>query len=130
MLLREEAGRFRPQLIVAHSDPAYVASVERSFRQRGWAVFTADSGPQARRLVRRLAPALVVLEANLPGESGWLTSAKLRQDRPASRVVLVSPGPTAFEEDFAAFLGATLVSRPDGAEPLLEMVRVRARRVS
>jgi DNA-binding response OmpR family regulator len=130
MFLRGEAGRFRPQLIVAHSDPAYVASVERSFRQRGWAVFTAESGPKARRLAQRLDPALVVLEVDLPGESGWLTAAKLQQERPGSRVVLVSAEPTAFEENFAAFVGASLASRRAGAAPLLEEVGVPALRVS
>ena len=37
-----------------------------------------------------LEPELVVLEADLQGESGWLTCAKLTRERPGCKVVLVS----------------------------------------
>ena len=35
---REEESGCSPCLIVAHGDPAYVALLRRSFRQRGWHV--------------------------------------------------------------------------------------------
>ena len=42
MLLRsDETRRLRPQLVIAHSEPDYVAAVERLFRQNGWSVARA-----------------------------------------------------------------------------------------
>jgi DNA-binding response OmpR family regulator len=115
-----EAGRNRPHAVIAHSNPAYVGSVERVFRQHGWAVMTAADGPQARRLASLFAPNLVVLEADLPGESGWLTCAKLRLgDR--TPVILVAEDRDERDEEFAAFAGATrLVTQDEGVEFLLE----------
>src|SRR6476646_3435582 len=73
MLARREAGRRRPHVVLAHSDAAYAAGVARAFRRHGWVVAPAASGPEARRLASALAADLVVLEADLPAESGWLT---------------------------------------------------------
>jgi DNA-binding response OmpR family regulator len=94
--------------------------VERSFRQDGWTVYTADSGPEARRLAGKLPRPLVVLEADLPDESGWLTCAKLLEERPGTQVILVGPI-TPRNRAFAAFVGAArLVSPEDGVEALLD----------
>src|SRR5437588_3500238 len=73
----EEAGLRRPHVIIAHSDPGYTMAAVRAFRRNGWMFTLAANGPEARRLASAVAPDLVVLEAELPGESGWLTCAKL-----------------------------------------------------
>jgi hypothetical protein len=117
----EEAGRYRPHLVIAHSEPDYVASAERLFRQHGWAVLAAETGPQARRLARAVSAALVVLEADLPAESGWLTCAKLVQEVPGSKVVLVGRDRDGYREDLAAFVGASaLVGAHEGAAALMQ----------
>jgi two-component system, OmpR family, response regulator ResD len=116
----KEAGRHRPLVIVAHSDPEYAAGVTRAFRRYGWVVETAADGPEARRLASSPTACLVVLEADLPEESGWLTCAKLNAAGTRSVVVLVS-GEGAGDEAFAEFAGAArLVTREQGCEPLLE----------
>jgi hypothetical protein len=67
-----------------------------------------------------LAPQLVVLEADLPGESGWLTCEKLTGEQSPVRVLLVGPAPTPEQHAFAAFVGAAaLVDRAGGAAALL-----------
>src|SRR5947209_7431231 len=87
----ENPSAFRPCLVLAHSDDAYAARVARSFRRLGWDVYPARSGPEARRLTRLVGANRVLLDTDLPGESGWLTCAKLTQQLPGVRVVLVSP---------------------------------------
>src|SRR3954470_19319783 len=84
-----------PHLIIAHNDPNYIAQVSRSFRQLGWRVHSADSGPAARRVARTLAPAGVVLATDLRNESGWLTCAKLTAEQPGLKVLLVTTNPTS-----------------------------------
>jgi CheY-like chemotaxis protein len=116
-----EAGRRRRHVVIAHSDPAYSTGVARAFRRYGWGVAHAADGPEARQLATSLAADLVVLQADLPAESGWLTCAKLSADRGRPSVVLVAEGPVGCDEPFAEFAGATrLVSRHQGAGPLLE----------
>jgi DNA-binding response OmpR family regulator len=127
MFARGEAGRRRPHVIIAHSDAAYAAGVARAFRRHGWAVASTVSGPEARRLASALAADLVVLEADLPEESGWLTCAKLNVgvDRPP--VILVTADDGARAEEFAQFAGAArFVTCAQGADPLLEEVGIVA----
>jgi len=123
----EDFAEFRPCLILAHADPVYSAQVLRAFRRQGWDVYLAQTGPQVRRLARMMQPELVVLQAELPGESGWLTCDKLTGEFPAIKVVLVASNPTPRLADFADFVGAAaLANRRDGVAALLPRVRAHA----
>jgi DNA-binding response OmpR family regulator len=117
----EQQVATRPCLIVVQQDPAGAALVARAFRRLGWDVYPAADGPQARRLARMLRPALVVLDADLPGESGWLTCDKLTDELPDVRVVLTLARPAERDQHFAAFVGAAaLVDRRDPAALLAQ----------
>jgi DNA-binding response OmpR family regulator len=107
-----------PCVILAGSPVAYTAAAGRTLRRRGWDVYTARTGPEARRLARLLAADLVILDADLPGESGWLTCAKLAGERPLLPVVLVTAG-DARSGRLAAFVGASEVVRRDAGMPAL-----------
>src|SRR5438874_1481304 len=96
-----EAGHSRPSVVIAHSQSIYIHEVERAFRRHGWGIVRAADGPHARRLFAVLQPSLVILEAEFPGESGWLTCAKLSMEDPDARTILVGEEPTEFERDFA-----------------------------
>ena len=125
----EVFAEFRPCLILADADPVYNAQVVRAFRRHGWDVYPAQTGPQVRRLAHMMQPELVVLQADLPGESGWLTCDKLTGEFPAIKVVLVAANLTPYRADFADFVGAdALVSRRDGVAALLPRVREPALR--
>jgi CheY-like chemotaxis protein len=113
----------RPRVVFAHSEARYLARAEEEFGRRGWEVFPAGSGPQVRRLVRRVRPQLVVLEAELPEESGWLTCAKLTREQPKLAVVLVSGLVGSWEESFGRFVGAArVVERRRGLAGVLPAV--------
>ena len=117
---REEKDSFRPCLVVAHTGPVYAALTCRAFRRLGWDVYTAQTGPEARRLARMLDAELVVLDTALPDESGWLTCDKLTAEVPHVRVVLVAAEAGEREDRFAAFVGAdALVREADGVSALL-----------
>ena len=120
----DDYAGYRPCLILAHADPAYSAQVLRTFRRQGWDVYAAHNGPEVRRLARMLQPQLVLLQADLPEESGWLTCDKLTRESPSMRVVLVAVDPTPRLADFAAFVGAAaLTDRKDGMAALLAHLR-------
>lgn len=107
------------RLIIAHVDAAYTSAVRRQFRQRGWEVHAAATGPDARRLARKLLPDAVVLGTELTDESGWLTAAKLHHERPGCKIVLVTDETSPDSFLFTAFVGAAaLVRREDGPRAL------------
>src|SRR5207302_1636267 len=88
-----------------------------------WQVHLASSGPQARRLVRRFSPEVLVLDTSLRDESGWLTCAKLRTCEGAPRIILVAPDSSYEDRALADFVGASaLLPRGAGPSALLKEV--------
>src|SRR5205807_203972 len=104
-------------------DPVYADLTCRSFRRRGWDVYRARTGPEARRLARMMEPELVLLDTDLPEESGWLTCDKLTREQPHARVILVGASTAPQNDQLAAFVGASaLVNRADSMTMLLHDV--------
>jgi ActR/RegA family two-component response regulator len=113
--------------VLAYADSAHAVLCCRQLRRLGWEVHLTTSGAEARRLAQALAPKVVVLDAELADESGWLTCAKLLQDSPDQRVVLVTGQVTAEGERMADHVGAaTLVPRSAGAAVLVDQVHTGA----
>jgi DNA-binding response OmpR family regulator len=113
----------QPCLLLAHAEATYAALAGRAFRRLGWDVYTVGTGPEVRRLARMLRPRLVVLDAELPDESGWLTCRKLLDEQPDLAVLLVAPEPTPRQHEFAAFVGAAaLLDQNAGPNVLLQLV--------
>ncbi|HTU19998.1 MAG TPA: response regulator [Gemmataceae bacterium] len=112
---------FSPCLILAHPHVNYEALLARAFRRLGWDVYLTRSGPEARRLARMLEADVVILHADLPEESGWLTCDKLTREQPFVRVILVSDDVSPLNRELASFVGASvLVNHADGLAPLIE----------
>jgi hypothetical protein len=86
----------------------------RAFRRSGWDVYTARTGPEARRLARMMEADLVVLDTGIGEESGWLTCEKLTREVPGVRVVLVDREPDSVGADLAEFVGAAALIDLDG----------------
>lgn len=91
------------------------AAVESRLVRMGWNIVTA-SGPDAARMVARdTRPTSVVLLAS----NGVLTCAKLAQELPCARIVVIGPEDAKMER-FARFAGATAyVSITASSEQLL-----------
>jgi DNA-binding response OmpR family regulator len=118
----EMPAAYRPCLIVAHASPNYASETCRSFRRLGWDVYQAQRGPEVRRLARMLDADLVILDVGLLEETGWLTCAKLVQERPRSRVILVTSDPSPRDQALAEFVGAcAVVAQKDGLAALVPL---------
>lgn len=115
----------RPRLLLAYADPAYASQCGRYFRRLGWEVEMVASGAEARELAFSWHPEVVALEAALVDESGWLTSAKISNENPGMRIILVADEMTIDTRERLRMVGADQsVSRLDGAEALAEAVLV------
>ena len=121
---------YRPCLILATGAFAQPPEVWLRLRRLGWDIYPARVGPEVRRLARMLEPDLVVLDTDLEGESGWLTCAKLKQERPDENVVLLAEEDGPRNRIRANFVGASaIVPRHHDIVPLLNSRRVRADRM-
>ena len=127
------SGRFysesgnRPRLLLAYADPAYASECGRYFRRLGWEVQMVASGCEARQLAGDYRPDVVVLDAELADESGWLTSAKISDENPDLRIVLVADEWNDHTQDRLDMVGADhSVCRRDGAEALAMVILGKA----
>ena len=117
----------RPRLLLAYADAAYASECGRYFRRLGWEVEMVASGAEARMLANDYRPNVVVLDAELLDESGWLTSAKISTENPDLRIILVADDVIGRTEDRLQMVGAVhSVSRRDGAEALATTILGKA----
>src|SRR5258707_259298 len=122
MLAHNDKTCSRPRLVLALADSAPAAQCARQCRRQGWEVHQTRSGLEARRLAATLDPAVVVLDAGLADESGWLTAAKLLLERPRQKILLTGVARTTRREQFAHFLGAAgFVARAETAAALEDL---------
>jgi DNA-binding response OmpR family regulator len=111
------------RLVLAHRDAEFVARVKRCLNRLGWEVYLAKSGARAMHLAHKLSPAVVVLDTELPDESGWLVCKKLTAQQPDLRVILVGNERGPEQVRFAHFVGAAaLVLRQEGVASLAHEV--------
>jgi len=124
---RDEYLSYRPCAVLTLADGQQAAKMERALRLLGWDVYTARSGPETRRLARMLEAELILLDADLPGESGWLTCEKLRRESPM-RIYIVANVAGARQQELGDFVGATAVldrhCDPGGLGQCLEAISV------
>ncbi len=115
--------RIPPCLLVAHTDAVYLAALSRVFRRLGWDVYPAHSGTEARRLAHLLTPDLLLLAADFPEETGWLSCDKLHREMPTLPIYLVVDQPADMHTLFAQFVGARgVLVRSAGLAALLNEI--------
>jgi CheY-like chemotaxis protein len=84
-LLRRSAGSPRrasstPVVVAADDDPTTTAIVRMVLTQNGMTCHTAPDGRQALELIRKVDPALVVLDVNMPFIDGFEVLSAIRND--------------------------------------------------
>ena len=110
-------------LLLVEDDESLRTTVARHLRRHGYAVTEADSTEAARAaLANGLRPGLVLLDLNLPGDTGW----ELVRDGPLSQadgppVVIVSAIPVS-QRQLDEHRIAGYLPKPFPLETLLSMV--------
>ena len=80
----------RPRIVVAE-DHAEMADVLQTYLEAaGYEVHLARDGVLAATMIDAVQPALVVLDANMPGLSGWTLLARLKERGAAPLVVMLT----------------------------------------
>jgi CheY-like chemotaxis protein len=111
---------------VALNDATFASWIARHVRRLGWGVHLTQSGSDARRLCQAHSPQVVVLDTQLPDQSGWLTCEKLLRDDPTLKVVLVASQAEPNGNAFADFVGpAKLIRQEDGIQAIVDEIVAR-----
>src|SRR6185369_16419516 len=107
------------RILLVDDDPAVLRGVSGLLRDEGYRTETAATAAEAHEAILRDPPAAILLDVQLPGESGLSLLARLPRPLPAP-VVVLSGGATPGEAAQALKLGATdFVEKPPAAERLL-----------
>ena len=122
MVLDNFGSNARPGLLIAYSDSAQASRCVRRFRRLGWEVHTVASGLEAQRLAGNLLPRVIVLDVDLPDESGWLSAAKILMTHPEQKIVLLAGQPDDSLRDRAQSLGVAGLVRRDDPEAVAAIV--------
>jgi DNA-binding NarL/FixJ family response regulator len=113
-------------ILVVDDDPVIRSAIRTILADAGYATCEADSGPEALRAARSEAPALVLLDVNLPGICGYEVCRLLRDEfGDQFPIVFVSGARTeSFDRVAGLLLGADdYVSKPFAEDELLARVR-------
>ncbi len=105
-LPKEAEREQKPQptiLLVEYRDEVF-ARVATDLAEFGARVVRAKTATEALILVETRKPVLIVGNVDLPGQSGWLMTAKLRLFDHHTRVWLYRQQPSNYGEEIAAFL--------------------------
>ena len=87
------------QRIVVAEDHAEMADVLQTYLEAaGYDVHLARDGVMAVELIDTVQPALAVLDANMPGLSGWTVLARLKERETGAPLVVMLTG----DDDFPA----------------------------
>ena len=97
-------------------------------KEEGYAVFTADNGQDALRLIDEKTPDLVILDVMMPGMDGWEVTRQLRRSTNLPIIILSAKGETS-DRVFGLDLGADdYLAKPFEPSELLARVRSVLRR--
>jgi DNA-binding response OmpR family regulator len=102
-----------PRVVIGHRDSGYATTLGQQLAKVGWETVVVDSAAQARLLARANRTVAVLLDVELPDESGWLTCDKVTRERPELCVVLLSNETRAEDRRFATFVGARAIVQAD-----------------
>lgn len=120
-----------PQLLLVDDDAPLRTVLARFFEFNQFVVRTAADVPEARRLVQAQAPDLILLDVNMPGESGLSLLRWLREQYPAMGIIMLSGARDTVDRVVGLEVGADdYVTKPFETRELLARVRSLWRRVS
>jgi two-component system response regulator MtrA len=110
-------------ILVVEDDPALRRIIREVLEDEGFTVESTPNGSEAVRLARQRQPAQVVLDMILPGSSGSVVAAALRQEqRTAPPIVLISADTGAARK--TRLVGAfAFLAKPLELDELVAVVR-------
>ena len=121
----------QPVVMVVDDEPELRALLAEYFGRHGFVVRQAEDAAVARRLVAEQAPALAILDVNMPGENGLSLARFLREAHPRMGLVMLTTAGESVDRIVGLELGADdYLPKPFEMRELLARVRSVLRRAS
>jgi DNA-binding response OmpR family regulator len=114
------------KVLIADDEPNIVVSLSFMMRREGYEVLVARDGIEALDTIRRERPALVLLDAMMPGLSGFDVCEAVRADAGVRDTRILMLTAKGRETDMARGLGAgadAYVTKPFSTRELVAKVR-------
>jgi DNA-binding response OmpR family regulator len=114
------------KVLIADDEPNIVVSISFMMKREGYDVLVARDGTQALEMIRAEKPRLVLLDATMPGMTGFDVCEAVRADESvhATRILMLTA--KGRESDVARGLGAgadAYVTKPFSTRDLVAKVR-------
>ena len=112
------------KILVVDDNPASIDEVKSSLQAEGFEVSVAKDGGQAAGVVRMRAPDLILMEAILPGESGFEISEKLKQQHRRIPIIMATEIDLDSARNLAERVGCDgYIVKPWETKVLVDMMR-------
>ena len=120
----------KPRILVVDDDPQFGAMLKRALETEAMEVRVAESGREMQGLMDELEVDVVLLDINLPDDSGFVLARALKQRDPALGLIFVSGRNDPVDRVAGLELGADdYLDKPVRVRELIAKVRNLASRV-
>ena len=122
----DPAPGMKPKVLIADDEPNIVISLEFMMKREGFEVIVARDGAEALEVIRREHPRLVLLDATMPGMSGFDVCEAVRADAGVAQTRIVMLTAKGRETDMARGVGAgadAYVTKPFSTRDLVQKVK-------
>ncbi len=120
----------KPQLLVVDDEADLRSVLAKYFGYNNFEVRTASDAMQARAMVGQLVPDLVLIDVNMPGESGLSLARWLRETQPRIGIVMLTGAADSVDRIVGLEVGADdYVTKPFETRELLARLRGLLRRL-
>ena len=127
--MHQAEGQPAPTVLVVDDEPELRSLLAEYFGRHGFTVRTAADAVAARASVAGQAPALAILDINMPGENGLSLARWLRESHPRTGLVMLTTAGESIDRIVGLELGADdYLPKPFEMRELLARVRAVLRR--
>ena len=127
--MTQAVGSAHPVVLVVDDEPELRSLLAEYFGRHGFTVRTAADAAAARAAVAEQAPALAILDINMPGENGLSLARWLRESHPRIGLVMLTTAGESVDRIVGLELGADdYLPKPFEVRELLARVRAVLRR--
>ncbi|MBI5967932.1 MAG: response regulator [Deltaproteobacteria bacterium] len=78
-----------PTILMVDDNPVNVKILEAILKSEGYLTISASNGPDGIKLARTQLPDLILLDIMMPGEDGFNTCSKLKQDSLTTNIPVI-----------------------------------------
>lgn len=113
-------------ILVVDDDDTLRLSIQAMLRKKGFATLEADDGLEARRMIDRHRPDLVILDMMMPNWGGLAVLEHFKEQEDAPPFIMVSANDGPKHKAYAEKMGATTyLHKPFSMDRLIEQVNQR-----